>query len=202
MYVWAMEQERGKVKSKYLKGNPQQNLHPPVWVSKGKKDGEGRAGEESVPTSCQVVADESTLADSSVGSGGGTVPVNDLPGAGPSVSETSSAQTSFTTASTKTMKLIEDRGARSNHISMHVNRTAFKEQDVLVPWQLKNQRGSVTKDLKEKSGGDSCRTFHRYYHVFRQGELEALCETLPNVLIKDSYYDQGNWCVLLEKLGD
>lgn len=41
--------------------------------------------------------------------------------------------------------------------------------------------------------------FHRYYHVFQQGELEQLCAQVAGVKVQSSYHDQGNWCVILEK---
>lgn len=66
-------------------------------------------------------------------------------------------------------------------LPVHENRTEFTYRDNLVPW-------------KRKGGG----TFLRFYHVFESGELEALCSTLP-VNIEKSYYDQGNWCIILEK---
>lgn len=64
-------------------------------------------------------------------------------------------------------------------------------------------------DSKSRTSGDSAHTspserkslpiFHRYYHVFQQGELEQLCDQLTGVKVQSSYYDQGNWCVILEK---
>ncbi|XP_071643774.1 tRNA (carboxymethyluridine(34)-5-O)-methyltransferase alkbh8 [Temnothorax longispinosus] len=67
-------------------------------------------------------------------------------------------------------------------LPIHENRTNFAHSDMLVPW-------------KKKSG--EC--FLRYYHVFREGELAKLCMEIPAVSIKKVYYDQGNWCVILEK---
>lgn len=67
-------------------------------------------------------------------------------------------------------------------LPIHENRTNFVHSDMLVPW-------------KKKSG--EC--FLRYYHVFREGELVKLCTEISTVLIKNVYYDQGNWCVILEK---
>ncbi|XP_064608870.1 alkylated DNA repair protein alkB homolog 8-like [Liolophura sinensis] len=297
LYVWAMEQERGKVKSNYLKVKKRQKAP----VGKEKEKGRGRIGMESVSTSCGEVSGKYRLADTI--QEGATVPVIDAYGTGTSVSIRSPTQTSLlpssspetwvtsfdvnsfavtsakdtsslkadskpdgsamlkpadslpsdsspsdaalsnctqptvntdtlssqpsnkvgsrctamtitttttTTASAniepdlqtsaETKTVTEDTGPLSNHLSVHVNRTAFKEQDVLVPWQLKNKKANVSEDITQTSEIDSCMTFHRYYHVFRQGELDSLCETLPNIVIKESYYDQGNWCVLLEKL--
>ena len=46
---------------------------------------------------------------------------------------------------------------------------------------------------------ENVHVFHRYYHVFQEGELEALCREVANTEIASSYYDQGNWCVILTK---
>lgn len=67
-------------------------------------------------------------------------------------------------------------------LPVHENRTNFAHSDMLVPW-------------KKKSG----ERFLRYYHVFQENELTQLCMEVPAVMIKEVYYDQGNWCVILEK---
>lgn len=54
--------------------------------------------------------------------------------------------------------------------------------------------------LKSESEPGSPHIFHRYYHVFQQGELEQLCDLVAGVKVVSSYHDQGNWCVVLEKL--
>lgn len=40
---------------------------------------------------------------------------------------------------------------------------------------------------------------HRYYHIFKEGELEALCSSIDSCHVLRSYYDQGNWCVVITK---
>ena len=45
-------------------------------------------------------------------------------------------------------------------------------------------------------------TFHRFYHVFEEGELESLMyEALgkDKMEIESLFYDQGNWCVIFTK---
>ncbi|XP_063222331.1 alkylated DNA repair protein alkB homolog 8 [Bacillus rossius redtenbacheri] len=75
-------------------------------------------------------------------------------------------------------------------LPVHTNRTQFKHQDVFVPWIM-------------KPSGTTCvqtpPTFYRYYHVFEEGELEQLCSLVSNCTVTSSYYDQGNWCVILQK---
>lgn len=68
-------------------------------------------------------------------------------------------------------------------LPVHENRTEFTCSDMLVPW-------------KRKGGGD----FLRYYHVFEENELANLCREVSDTSINKVYYDQGNWCVLLEKM--
>lgn len=94
-----------------------------------------------------------------------------------------------------------------SRLPVHTNRTSFHSQDLLVPWHLKGgtkkRRENVETVLfpagsKESQGPSP--VFHRYYHVFCEGELEAACRSLDGVRVQKSYYDQGNWCVVLEKL--
>jgi hypothetical protein len=73
-------------------------------------------------------------------------------------------------------------------LAVHKNRTQFQQQDLLVPWELRGQSGP------EKQ------VFHRFYHVFQHGELEKLCGQVAGCEVLNSYYDQGNWAVVLQKL--
>ncbi|KAK3577072.1 hypothetical protein CHS0354_037097 [Potamilus streckersoni] len=94
----------------------------------------------------------------------------------------------------------KDKKKWAKRLEVHVNRTQFKQQDILVPWQLKNKNQN-NKDIKSEN--DECKdanTFHRFYHVFKRGELEALCRELEHCKVVNSYYDQGNWAVMLEKV--
>lgn len=70
-------------------------------------------------------------------------------------------------------------------LPVHENRTNFTSNDMLVPW-------------KRKGGGN----FLRFYHVFEENELSQLCSEVPGLATEKVYYDQGNWCAILEKLGD
>ncbi|CAG0915630.1 unnamed protein product [Notodromas monacha] len=43
--------------------------------------------------------------------------------------------------------------------------------------------------------------YHRYYHVFRERELDKLIEKyVQNLHIISSYYDHANWCIIAEKV--
>ena len=82
----------------------------------------------------------------------------------------------------------------SSLLPIHENRTNFKHSDVLVPWKLNPK----TASLKDTSSHET--TYHRFYHVFTEGELESLCTRVPNMRVIKSYYDQGNWCVVIQKV--
>ncbi|XP_045479862.1 probable serine/threonine-protein kinase nek3 [Harmonia axyridis] len=53
--------------------------------------------------------------------------------------------------------------------------------------------------VSENMGGEI--TYHRYYHVFREGELDQLIEKfVGNLHIISSYYDHSSWCIVAEKV--
>ncbi|KAF1464106.1 hypothetical protein FQV08_0015215, partial [Pygoscelis antarcticus] len=94
-----------------------------------------------------------------------------------------------------------------SRLPVHTNRTSFHSQDLLVPWHLKGgtkKKGESVDTVSFPAGSKESQelspVFHRYYHVFSEGELEAACRSLDCVRVQNSYYDQGNWCVVLEKL--
>ena len=82
---------------------------------------------------------------------------------------------------------------------IHKNRTEFKQQNVLVPWKTKS---NVSKALQKKFGDisvESGATYYRFYHVFKENELEKICNNLPDCTVVRSYYDNGNWSVIIKK---
>ena len=59
---------------------------------------------------------------------------------------------------------------------------------------------SSNDSLHSESNGGS-QAFHRYYHVFKEGELDYLINTyVDNLHIINSYYDHANWCIVAEKV--
>lgn len=61
--------------------------------------------------------------------------------------------------------------------------------------------GSTSQESLMSDSGGGAITFHRYYHVFREGELDQLIERyVENLHIISSYYDHANWCVVAEKV--
>ena len=57
---------------------------------------------------------------------------------------------------------------------------------------------SDSEDSAETGGS---LTHHRYYHVFREGEIDQIIEKyVENLHIISSYYDHANWCIIAEKV--
>lgn len=81
-------------------------------------------------------------------------------------------------------------------IPIHVNRTPFQEQDLLVPFKGEQHKECAEPSSTDKHGGSQNL---RYYHVFKQYELESMIHKIPDVSILDSYYDKGNWCAVIGK---
>lgn len=66
----------------------------------------------------------------------------------------------------------------------------FKVQDVLVPF---HQRfGIAKKDDSDDRKTDEPPVLQRYCHVYRQGELADLFNSIPWIKIEDAYFDTGN----------
>jgi alkylated DNA repair protein alkB family protein 8 len=42
--------------------------------------------------------------------------------------------------------------------------------------------------------------FQRYCHVYKEGELEELCSSIPGCVVSESGWDKGNWFVQLRKV--
>ncbi|KAJ2850886.1 tRNA methyltransferase, has a role in tRNA modification [Coemansia brasiliensis] len=63
-------------------------------------------------------------------------------------------------------------------------------QDFLVPWVVPGSRNSDEQNDK---------VFHRYYHLFRKGELDELVQQAGDCSIVQSGYDKDNWYVVAQK---
>ena len=82
---------------------------------------------------------------------------------------------------------------------VHTFGKEFEKSDLFVAWRLNPKvANSKTKEETVQSS-ESNNLFLRYYHVFQQNELEALFEFVPGVRVVESFYEQGNWCVIFQK---
>lgn len=72
-----------------------------------------------------------------------------------------------------------------------------ESEEVVEPVERRESNSSL--DSPSQSGGST--THHRYYHVFREGELEALINHhVNNLHIVSSFYERASWCVVAEKV--
>lgn len=85
--------------------------------------------------------------------------------------------------------------------AMEQTQRNFGQQDVLVPWHLKEDF------VDEQNAGDAPRVskaeqefalYQRYYHVFRQGELAALMKQ-TGLHVHEEFFDHANWAVYATK---
>lgn len=87
-------------------------------------------------------------------------------------------------------------------LRVNASRESFEQQDLFVPWKYSGpgkQQEKQRKVNKQKTDVTEGHVFHRYYHVFQDGELVKLCSQLSDVTVEKQYYDKGNWCVMLRK---
>ncbi|XP_015603847.1 uncharacterized protein LOC107271859 isoform X2 [Cephus cinctus] len=60
---------------------------------------------------------------------------------------------------------------------------------------------SSQESLPSDQNGGGAITYHQYYHVFREGELDQLIEKyVENLHVISSYYDHASWCIVAEKV--
>lgn len=86
----------------------------------------------------------------------------------------------------------------------------FQKQDLFVAWHYSNKTGKKTKkQIKDEDEAVESedkkkeeKVFLRFYHVFQNKELEELFVKIPNAKVLESYYEQGNWCAIFEKVVD
>ncbi len=72
------------------------------------------------------------------------------------------------------------------------------------PCSEKPNDSSDSKNCPQKSDPDKDdldnSSNRRFYHVFKKNELDNLVrENCPDLIIYDSYYDHGNWCICAQK---
>jgi tRNA (uracil-5-)-methyltransferase TRM9 len=81
------------------------------------------------------------------------------------------------------------------------------EQDVMVPWVLKQKkekqpkRSQRDKDIGETGSqeGTGDKTFLRYYHLYKHGELEQDIEQAGGVVVESGYEKDNWWAIAMVK---
>lgn len=86
------------------------------------------------------------------------------------------------------------------------------EQDVMVPWVMKGKKEKSHRSKKEKGQADDDqakgevveqaedRTFLRYYHLYRKGELERDVEEAGGQVVESGYEKDNWWAIVAPKV--
>ena len=78
----------------------------------------------------------------------------------------------------------------------------------MVPWHLQPKYQTVVNSTEPLSSSPKeehlqklgYRTYQRYYHVFKKGELRELFALAAQpVTVTEDYYDHDNWCAVAVK---
>lgn len=103
-----------------------------------------------------------------------------------------------------------EREGNTEGVNASLEETDDTKQDVAMPEGKRNgglhrkesaSLSSSQESLQDTDGGGSSIMLHRYYHVFREGELDNLIDKyVENLHIISSYYDRASWCVVAEKV--
>ncbi|KEQ92781.1 hypothetical protein AUEXF2481DRAFT_68298 [Aureobasidium subglaciale EXF-2481] len=81
------------------------------------------------------------------------------------------------------------------------------QQDTMVPWKLQNkgdaaqpepspEQAQTTTGTSLEPAGD--KTFYRYYHLYRKGELEENIELAGGTIV-EAGYDRDNWWAICQR---
>jgi len=82
----------------------------------------------------------------------------------------------------------------------------FETPDVLVPFHFRTHGeyyDEASLEAPSHAVVDTAKralVLQRFCHVYAEGELEAIVAQLDGVRIRKTYYDQGNWAVIVTKL--
>lgn len=95
---------------------------------------------------------------------------------------------------------LQERGRSLDEMSSETKRRDAADCLVTNKFTGTISNASSQESLSSGRGGGSI-TYHQYYHVFREGELDQLINKyVENLHIISSYYDHASWCVVAEKV--
>ncbi|XP_037534400.1 alkylated DNA repair protein alkB homolog 8 [Nematolebias whitei] len=183
VYVWAFEQEYNKQKSKYLKDNKESRDHSIMKDSEESHE-PPPSGHTHSYCPAENLQHASGVTESKLGVHTNRTAFN-----------SQDLLVPWHLKGGKTRVEQEPSFGLSSRPDTHPG----LDSSVLSGSRPHSSDSEQSADAGQTSGGSSAPVFHRYYHVFEQGELEQLCAQVAGVQVKTSYHDQGNWCVVLEK---
>ncbi|XP_033486468.2 tRNA (carboxymethyluridine(34)-5-O)-methyltransferase alkbh8 [Epinephelus lanceolatus] len=203
IYVWAFEQEYNKQKSKYLKD--QNKEHPENHISTENTPGDSQGprgiyGKLSVHKNRTAFNTKDLLVPWHLKDGKKRVEEESGEGGKKDKRKEKSKKTSGNTCSDCNSSSKLDSTLDPSPDSNMSSGSGLDTCDAThSPDSKPSPSGDTSKTSALKSESSPAPVFHRYYHVFQQGELEQLCGQVTGIKVQSSYHDQGNWCVILEK---
>jgi len=94
---------------------------------------------------------------------------------------------------------LQERGRSLDEMSSETKRRCTADRLVTASTDTLSNTSSQESLPSDRGGGSI--TYHQYYHVFREGELDQLINKyVENLHIISSYYDHASWCVVAEKV--
>lgn len=197
IYVWALEQEKDGVKSKYLKESEKQGT-----VLSNQRNSVTKKLSGDMENQGTVVNNQGNVALNNVSS---------------SLEDEMPVHTNRTAFRSQDLLVPwHAKSDKQNH-KMHRNKPSagsvetnysnsqehcFQSSTLSSCQKVDVDSASPDSEMTGttvKTPSEQMETFHRYYHVFQNGELEHLCSLVPSLKVLKSYYDQGNWCIVVER---
>ena len=76
-----------------------------------------------------------------------------------------------------------------------------KSQDSLIEWNIPKKFLTNPNGARATAGSKpSDIRYHRYYHMFKEYELDRLVESIEGLEIVSHFYDRQNWAVVIKKI--
>ncbi|XP_012541912.2 uncharacterized protein LOC105839860 [Monomorium pharaonis] len=118
---------------------------------------------------------------------------------GSTVSLVSNPNVESTRRSSVERRRLQERGRSLDEMSSETKRRDAASCRVTASTNTLSNASSQESLPSDRGGGSI--TYHQYYHVFREGELDQLINKyVENLHIISSYYDHASWCVVAEKV--
>lgn len=89
-------------------------------------------------------------------------------------------------------------GTQNDSVDKKPSETSEEKKEAEAPAE-KSGAKKLTDDNNFVDEEKKAVVYKRFYHLFKQGELEENVKEIEEVELLSSYYDHANWCVILRK---
>jgi hypothetical protein len=110
----------------------------------------------------------------------------------PSPAETSTSELSLSQGFLETNSILEKNNDNQSQSDLNSEKKDYLENEINVQNDSKKSKEQDEDEELDDQNTDN----KRFYHVFKKNELDCLIkEYCQELIIYDSYYDHGNWCI-------